>query len=191
MNGYPKHLTKRTLRGIPRSVRPAQQQVVQEAPEEEQKKRLFMPYIKGVSEKIERICHPLGVKVICKSQHTLRQTLMKVKSTRPDDRKKGVVYEVPCADCNCVYVGETGRSLEMRLKEHRYAVKTMDTNNGVAVHAWTNDHHVNWEAAKVITVEQHQTKRKVLESLHIKKQSDTSNLDSGYTLSPIWRPLLT
>ena len=158
--------------------------------EEERKKRLFIPYIKGVSEKIERVCHPLGVKVVCKSQNTLRQMLMKVKSTRPDEQKKSVVYEVPCADCNCVYVGEMGRSLEIRLKEHKYALKTKDTKNGIAVHATTNEHDVNWEAAKVVTFEQHLIQRKVLESLHINKQTNTSNLDSGYTLSPIWKPLL-
>ena len=116
---------------------------------------------------------------------------MRVKSTRLDNRKKGVIYEVPCADCDSVYIGETGRSLEMRLKEHKYAVKTYDTNNGVAVHAWDNDHHVNWDAARVVAVEHHLTKRRVLESLHIREQRKTSNLDSGYTLSPTWRPLLT
>ena len=131
--------------------------------------------------------------MICKSQHTLRQSLMRVKSTRPDNRKKGVVYEVPCADCDSVYIGETeaGRSLEMRLKEHKYAVKTYDTNNGVAVHAWDNDHHVNWDATRVVAVEHHLTKRRVLESLHIREQRKTSNLESGYILSPTWRPLLT
>ena len=128
-----------------------------------------------VSETIERVCHPLGVRVICKSQNNLRQTLMKVKSTRPDDKKKGVIYEVPCAECNCVYVGETGRSLEMRLKEHRYAVKTKDSRNGIAVHADTNNHEVDWEAARVVMVEEHQTKRKVLESLQINRQ-----------IPPIW-----
>ena len=137
------------------------------------------------------MCHPLGVKVICKSQHTLRQTLMEVKFARPHNLMKGVVYEVPCADCNCVYLGETGRSLEMRLKEHKYAVKNNDTNNGVAVHALDIDHHVNWDAAKVVAVEHHLTKRKVLESLHIRGKTYTSNLDRGYTLSPIWSPLLS
>ena len=85
-----------------------------------------------MSEKIKRVCHPLGVRVICKSQNNLRQTLMKVKSTRPEDKKKGVIYEVPCAECDCVYVGETG--LEMRL---RYAVRTKDSRNGIAD---TNNH---------------------------------------------------
>ena len=68
---------------------------------------------------------------------------------RLDEQKRGAVYEVPCADCSCVYVGETGRSLELRLKGHHYAVKTMDSNNGIAVRACNNDNDVDWEAAKV------------------------------------------
>ena len=103
------------------------------------------------------VCATLLESVIYKSHNNLRQTLMKVKSTRPED-KKGVIYEVPCAECNCVYVGETGRSLEVRLKEHRYAVKTK-------VHADTNNHKVDGKAARVILFEELQTKRKVLESL--------------------------
>ena len=41
----------------------------------------------------------------------LRHSLVEVKQDRPD-RKKGVVYEVPCKDCPCVYIAETERTLE-------------------------------------------------------------------------------
>ena len=40
--------------------------------------------------------------------------------------KKGVIYEVPCKDCPCVYIGETGRTLEKRLSEHKTEVKKND-----------------------------------------------------------------
>ena len=43
---------------------------------------------------------------------TLRSSLVKVKQARPDRKKKGVVYEVLCKDCPCVYIGKTGRTLE-------------------------------------------------------------------------------
>lgn len=49
--------------------------------------------------------------------------------------KKEVVYQIPCQDCDSVYIGETGRSLGKRRGEHKYAVKTGDWKNGVAVHA--------------------------------------------------------
>ena len=59
-------------------------------------KLLFLPYVKGVSERIERGCRKLGVRTAFKSRHTLRESLMKVKNVRPIDLKKGAVYEVPC-----------------------------------------------------------------------------------------------
>ena len=50
---------------------------------------------------------------------------------------------------------------------------------------------VDWGAVKVVAYEQHLVKWKVLESLHVREQTNTSNLDSGYTLRHIWKPLLT
>ena len=45
---------------------------------------------------------------------------MNVKSQIAKECKWGAGYEVPCVDCDSVYVGETGRSLKDRIKEHRY-----------------------------------------------------------------------
>ena len=53
------------------------------------------------------------------------------------------VYEIPCKDCECVYIGEMSRTLEKHLGEHKNAVKKHDTNNGIATHAWTNQHQVD------------------------------------------------
>jgi len=47
-------------------------------------------------------------------------------------RRNGVVYEVPCSECDHVYVRETGRTLEKRLSEHRTAVRKNELRrNGV------------------------------------------------------------
>ncbi len=125
-------------------------------------KILHLPYVKGVSERIEKMCRPLGVRTVMKSTNTLRSSLVKVKQARPDRKTKGVVYEVPCKDCPCVYIGETGRTLEKRLSEHKTAVKKHDTKNGIAVHSWANQHQVNWDAATVRQEERGYWKRRVL-----------------------------
>ena len=39
----------------------------------------------------------------------------------PMKKKKGMVYEVPCKECDVVHIGETGRTMEKRLAEHKYA----------------------------------------------------------------------
>ena len=41
-------------------------------------------------------------------------------------RRKELVYWIPCLsclDCETVYIGETGRTLQKRQVEHKYAVK--------------------------------------------------------------------
>ena len=42
-----------------------------------------------------------------------------------------------------MYIGETGRTLQKRVAEHKYAVGRHDVRNGIAVHAWSNDHSVD------------------------------------------------
>ena len=85
---------------------------------------MCMPYTK---EKIEKTCKALNakteVKVVFRPHRTMRQILMKVKNPVPAEKKKGVVYEIPCQDCTQVYVGETGRTLKKRMAEHKQAVK--------------------------------------------------------------------
>ena len=82
---------------------------------------------------------------------TLRQILVKPKDPTPITSRKGVVYSIPCADCNKCYIGQSGRSLSCRMKEHRRAVVSGDMNaSAIAEHAWTNHHGVNWEEAKVL-----------------------------------------
>ena len=55
--------------------------------------------IKGLSEKIAKVCVPLGVKPIFRPKKTLKRELMQVKNRTPEQKQTGVVYEIPCKDC--------------------------------------------------------------------------------------------
>ena len=98
-----------------------------------------------------------------------------VKHTpQPLSHKPGIVYEIPCKDCEHVYTYS-----ENRISEHKSAVKRRDKNNGIAVHEWSSQHMVNWEAAKLKEVERHLWRRKTLEAIYIFRSLQTSNLDNG------------
>ena len=159
-NGYPKPVVKNNLRC--RSTPP---------------RLLHLPYVRGVSEQNEKMWRPLGVKTVMKTADTLRSRLVKLKQAIPNSKKKSVIYEIPWKDRLCVYIGETGRTLEKPLSEHKAAVKKNDPKNGIAVHAWANQHQVNWEAASVKQEKRSYWRRKVLEALHINSPT-ASDLES-------------
>ena len=185
-NGFPEALTKKTLSAHP----PPHSEPPRTQQEEEAPKVLCTPYIKGLSEKIEKVCAPLGVKPVFKPMRTLRQDLMKVKSSVPKEKQTGVVYEIPCKECEEVYVGETKRTLKVRLSEHRQAVRRGGPKNGIAVHVQKTNHCINWEGATVWRKEVGFWQRRAAEAIQIKKRTPNMNLDSGLLLPMVWNPIL-
>ena len=75
------------------------------------------------------------MQTVFKSGHILGQSLMRIKTAVEGDIKKGVVYKIPCGECDHVYIGKTGRNLKERIKEHQYSVKKKNMNNGIAANA--------------------------------------------------------
>ena len=148
---------------------------------------LFTPYIRGFSERLEKICRRLNIRSVFSSRRTLRNELVHVKTYRVQpDRIKGVVYTVNCAECESTYIGETKRTLDTRLKEHKRAVITDDRKNGIATHANTEEHSINWSSARVLHREQNWHRRKLLEALKISNTKPNMNLDSGLRLNTLW-----
>ena len=68
----------------------------------------------------------------------------------PPEKKKGVVYEVQCSECEEVYVGETGRTLKKWISESR---GRGDQKNGIVVHVMNKPHTINWEEGNIMTSE--------------------------------------
>ena len=81
-----------------------------------------------------------------------------------DNNKNEVgVYEIPCGDCNRSYFGETGRGLDIRIKEHQRAYRLMNDNSVLVKHSWEKDHKINWEGAKLIFKCSNVSERRVVE----------------------------
>ena len=52
-----------------------------------------------MSEKLEKVCTSLSVRVVSKSQMTVKELLMKVKERVLMEKPRDVSYKVPCQDC--------------------------------------------------------------------------------------------
>ena len=68
-----------------------------------------LPYIRGTSEKLDRIFKNHGVGAYHKPFNTLRSILVHPKDKTPDHKKCGVIYEIQCPECPAQYVEEIER----------------------------------------------------------------------------------
>jgi hypothetical protein len=83
---------------------------------------VVIPYVKRVSENFRRIWNWYNIRMVLKTNHTLRWSIVK---TRPDlDPLKTIhcIYSIPC-ECGRCYIGETSRPLGVCLKEHQHNLK--------------------------------------------------------------------
>ena len=102
---------------------------------------------------------------------------------------KGVVYQIPCTQCDEVYIGETGRPLKTRTSEQKRAVGMGNARNSNAAHWMRTGHSMDWNAVAVVDRASRWRERKVKESVYIKSR-ETYNMDLGFPLSPVWNSLI-
>ena len=147
-------------------------------------------YISGLSESICRVLAPLAIQVTFHSFRTLRQELVHPKDPVPANHRKGVVCSIPCAECPRTYIGQTGRSLDHRLREHRRALKNGDLgSSALAEHVFSSNHQVDLSKAMVIDIHNHTQTRCILESWHIQHHQSPLNRERG-TLPGLYAALL-
>jgi len=145
-----------------------------------------IPYVRGVSEPIRWILAKVNIRVAFKTGTSIWSILTKVKPQRPPGSRKGMIYSIPCLDCDKVYIGETGRTLCTRQSEHRWHLNNGRTeDSAVAAHAIDNDHGIDWENSIILNQEDNFFKRRIKEAILIQKH-DNFNQGIGLAVSPIW-----
>jgi hypothetical protein len=80
---------------------------------------VYIPHVKGVSEKFKHIGNRYNIRTIFRTKHTIRSSLMQTKSKRDPQQTAQCVYSIPC-ECGRSYIGKTGRPLAVRLREYRH-----------------------------------------------------------------------
>ena len=115
-----------------------------------------------------------------KASNTIKKRLVSNKPKIMDVNNSPGIYMIPCKDCPEVYIGETGRSLKIRLREHRDAVDARRTNqNAVAKHVVTNEHPVDWGGSQLLYKCQDWNKRIIIESVAISETSSYNRRDGA------------
>ena len=133
-----------------------------------------IPYINGLSEPLTRLLRNNGIRVVTKPHRTLQQEFPSPKFRPRIDLQTNVVYRIACTDCPWNYIGETGRCLLSRKKEHIRNVKSYSKESNIANYVWTNNHLIDFENANVIDKGGYRV-RKTLESWHTAMTTEADN----------------
>ena len=97
---------------------------------------------------LEFLCE--GICTVFKLETMLRSQLVQPKDAVDPAKQDGVVYRIPC-ECSKVYIGETRRPMQDRIKEHHWdiwlaCIKT----SAVSEHAHNTGHKPLWNEVKFI-----------------------------------------
>ena len=149
---------------------------------------IALPYIKGLSENLQRLFRSHDVPTYHKPVNTLKSLLVKPKDPIQKEDQCGLIYHIKCKDCNDTYIGETGRNMLTRFKEH---TSRKGTNSAIKEHLEEKNHTCTLEEVKILEREDDWYRRKVKEAIFIQRHQPSLNRDKGLELPPIYTPLLS
>ena len=125
-----------------------------------------VPYIQGLTEKLQRIYHSHQISTAVRPHTSLRKMLVHPKDKIDIDNVTGCVYEIPCHNCEKTYIGETGRLFGTRKKEHQDETERMSEKkftraarkdseskqmkSSIADHVANENHLINWEESNIL-----------------------------------------
>jgi len=140
--------------------------------------KVVLPYSADLGETLKSILERHRIRTIFKPVIKLSTTLALGKDAVPANKRRDVVYEIPCGNCEHMYIGETKRSLSTRLKEHHrdtFPRNILENPEKTALTkpAAQSGHAFNWDYAHVLHHVNSYHKRIVLESLYINLKTNT------------------
>lgn len=178
-------------------------------------KHYSLLYVEQLSDNLKHMfqkeindCH-IAFKNIKTNQNLFSKTKDKIKKTE----ESNLIYRIPCKNCPSVYIGQTGRHLNTRLKEHnadsiKYKLKqitnqinieTVNTTSPISspnksalvLHSIDKNHDFNFDETKIINRHSNIKKRLVLEACEIITEEKACNLRSDVEgLSVVYTDIL-
>jgi hypothetical protein len=161
---------------------------------------LVIPFVPEIHRKVRSLCDSLGVHLLYSRKPNLGNLLAPIRPSLSVDDTRNCVYQIPCGDCDSVYIGETKRKFSTRCKEHKYAcmkasscgaVKESEKyDTGLPLHSLEFQHNFNFHEALILKRELNHSRRKFLEAIEILKKPNSINLNAGKRIDVNWRHVI-
>ena len=124
---------------------------------------IVVPYMPTTGEKFRKLCKKKGIQVHFKGTNTLRTALGNPKDKDSKNNQTGIIYHYQCPQINCpsAYIGESGRSLGERVKEH------FKDPSPIHLNSTTTGHPMDPEQFNIVHKETNSHSRTIKEAMFI------------------------
>ncbi|UYV71762.1 hypothetical protein LAZ67_9000298 [Cordylochernes scorpioides] len=136
----------------------------------------YLPYTESTIT-IARKLKSFGIKTIFRGSPSMGSILRNPITKSTDQKqKKDLVYQIPCLNCNSVYIGETSRDLSIRIKEHQRNISKLNPNSLIVDHVRETGHTPDFNNIRILhTNAKTKTQRLILEAIETMKHPKPLN----------------
>ncbi|UYV65004.1 hypothetical protein LAZ67_3002762 [Cordylochernes scorpioides] len=136
----------------------------------------YLPYTESTIT-IARKLKSFGIKTIFRGSPSMASILRNPITKSTDQKqKKDLVYQIPCLNCNSVYIGETSRDLSIRIKEHQRNISKLNPNSLIVDHVRETGHTPDFNNTRILhSNAKTKTQRLILEAIETMKHPKPLN----------------
>ena len=143
------------------------------------KQRVVVPYVPCL-ETFKTHLRKFDTNLVFRHSNKLKSQL---NNNKPPSTTPSGVYKIDCKSCDKCYIGETGRDLNIRIKEHKYDVKKSKPESGIANHHIETGHKFNFSNARIVYPCNNKKNMLIVESSliwYFTRQDRAVNLNYGF-----------
>lgn len=186
--GFPEHVLCATTRKLLRRIKEVTSVEPREGEPCKKKKVVVIPYKHKLSHGLKNVAGRFGINVVFSAPIKMGKICGRIERKLAEsdiavkkkcsvkhrsplvECKTGVVYQIPF-NCGHVYVGQTGRCINIRLLEHKNSLKNKKDSH-VTRHCSEHGCFPLFHDTTILSVHTNQITREVIEAFHIRKRGD-------------------